>query len=1010
MKKGFFSFLRGSKEKSQSAPASPSVNAASSSSSPSSPTLQSSPSSSSQDSSIEKERKKLSKEEKKALKKGAKVEAKNAINRGSRSMSVAVAPGKSLQGSESLSKVVESDLAGKSHSEFNSKSLVKRDSFLSLRKWGGKGGKNYGSAPIVQDEEMGAKPKAVVSDPNFPLRRMDSKGGESPQRAVRKGSMRRIAHETLSRKAIPKSALIYNGILEASEKESGNDRLRFGIPLEKLIENGRDLPVMFMLMVSRLEAKALETPGIFFFDTENALEVQSLRELVEKGKLEINQVLDVHLLAGLLKSFLSELPEPLMTFDLYESFMFVADHLKDKEEQISSIRSLVYQLPLTHRMTLQYLLSLLLKFQEHSSKNHMNVVKLSKAFGPICLKSPVASLDTPKQMMQQCPQILQHLMNHYDRIFLIKEGADLKFTIKNGIPIVRLSTIDNILLSIVDPFSKDKELMGTIASCYDYFISKEELLQKLGQIHEKNENHEDERYKTKKKDKMGLFLNIWIKFLKKYSEINGEFGENLRRFSNNWPEAVRRIDNSSSPSPISISRTISMSLGAGQTSEIDILSIGVSELSKQMALTNQGLFFDIDTKECLHKHFMEASKSPTFTEITLKVNSWSEWVATEVLKREVLQERVDSIVFFIKVAESSKELKDYIGCCSVIAGLSISSVARLKQTWARVPKPLMAKFVKLIELFDMTKNYKNYREDVAKVSPPLVPYIVLYPKYLFGIEENNPGVIEGLINVTKYRLIYQQMLEIENYQKDPFPFENNVKIARQLANLKPFDSERLFTLSNKLEPRDSKRVDVTTNPLLAVQKRSTNEKNRSSKQEKRDSNPEAPEKLTMEDFSSVERTMASSSARILFKKWLEGLGEGKLINFWEEAERFSQLEDQNALIESAQKIFEQYFSKESSNFIELSEENLQNVEEMVKFKVFNSQSYERAKKEVEITLGDKFYGRFLLSDSLESLFKKEKRESGKTEEASDDSMIFPSSLPSDSVVGMSLEEESIIST
>jgi hypothetical protein len=50
--------------------------------------------------------------------------------------------------------------------------------------------------------------------------------------------------------------------------------------------------------------------------------VRAVKKELEKGKLkEFEKIVDVHIVAGVLKNFLIELEEPLLTFELSESFI-----------------------------------------------------------------------------------------------------------------------------------------------------------------------------------------------------------------------------------------------------------------------------------------------------------------------------------------------------------------------------------------------------------------------------------------------------------------------------------------------------------------------------------------------------------------------------------------------------------------------------------------------------------------------------------------------------------------
>lgn len=71
--------------------------------------------------------------------------------------------------------------------------------------------------------------------------------------------------------------------------------------------------------------------------------------------------------------------------------------------------------------------------------------------------------------------------------------------------------------------------------------------------------------------------------------------------------------------------------------------------------------------------------------------------------------RAELISHWIAVARECANLFNFNSAYAIVAGLSLTAVARLKQTWKRVSKPYMAKLEKLNALFATEGNYKNYR-------------------------------------------------------------------------------------------------------------------------------------------------------------------------------------------------------------------------------------------------------------------------------------------------------------
>ena len=66
---------------------------------------------------------------------------------------------------------------------------------------------------------------------------------------------------------------------------------------------------------------------------------------------------DVHIAAVILKTFLKELDEPVLTYELYNRIINIADLPKD--DRIQSIKNILEQLPQQNLMVLQHLVEFL---------------------------------------------------------------------------------------------------------------------------------------------------------------------------------------------------------------------------------------------------------------------------------------------------------------------------------------------------------------------------------------------------------------------------------------------------------------------------------------------------------------------------------------------------------------------------------------------------------------------------------------------------------------------------
>src|SRR5690348_5531490 len=78
-------------------------------------------------------------------------------------------------------------------------------------------------------------------------------------------------------------------------------------------------PFTFLLLISI--SKGVEVEGLFRISS-NAQHLAELMERFDTGEdVDVMQIEEHHLVAGMLKQYFLQLPEPLLTFELYDCFL-----------------------------------------------------------------------------------------------------------------------------------------------------------------------------------------------------------------------------------------------------------------------------------------------------------------------------------------------------------------------------------------------------------------------------------------------------------------------------------------------------------------------------------------------------------------------------------------------------------------------------------------------------------------------------------------------------------------
>ncbi|TIB18890.1 hypothetical protein E3P92_00350 [Wallemia ichthyophaga] len=155
------------------------------------------------------------------------------------------------------------------------------------------------------------------------------------------------------------------------------------------IENG-DIPILIDKCLNEIEKRGLLETGIYRLSGAIS-SITNLKDAFDSDASAINlsegDARDVHSVTGILKLYLRELPEPVVPYAMYPSFI-QAVLIEEYEERLYAIRELVWNLPRTHFTLLRRLAEHLEKVTDFEDQNQMFAHNLAIVFGPNILKPP----------------------------------------------------------------------------------------------------------------------------------------------------------------------------------------------------------------------------------------------------------------------------------------------------------------------------------------------------------------------------------------------------------------------------------------------------------------------------------------------------------------------------------------------------------------------------------------------------------------------------------------------
>ncbi|KAL1923054.1 uncharacterized protein VTP21DRAFT_9430 [Calcarisporiella thermophila] len=190
----------------------------------------------------------------------------------------------------------------------------------------------------------------------------------------------------------------------------------FGRDLNLQLEiEGSNIPLVLKRCIEAVETRGMDFEGIYRKSGSTST-IQSLQAIFDSGD-DINlgdSDYDICAITSLLKSYLRQLPNPLVTYELYPKFISAID-IADEGEKFSTIKSLIDQLPIGNYSTLRYLVLHLDRVKNHMDINLMNPKNLAVVFGPTLLRDTDVTRDLTD--MRQRNTLVEYLINNANSLF-----------------------------------------------------------------------------------------------------------------------------------------------------------------------------------------------------------------------------------------------------------------------------------------------------------------------------------------------------------------------------------------------------------------------------------------------------------------------------------------------------------------------------------------------------------------------------------------------------------------
>ncbi|XP_016139638.1 rho GTPase-activating protein 17-like isoform X2 [Sinocyclocheilus grahami] len=204
-----------------------------------------------------------------------------------------------------------------------------------------------------------------------------------------------------------------------AQQDSWTEKPAFGTALdEHLKRSGREIALPIEACVMMLLETGMKEEGLFRI-AAGASKLKKLKAALDCSTSQLEEFYsDPHAVAGALKSYLRELPEPLMTYQLYDEWT-QASNVPDPDKRLQALWVTCNQLPKNNKANFRYLIKFLAKLAQESDVNKMTPSNIAIVLGPNLLwtKTEGSLAEMAAATSVHVVTIIEPIIQHADWFF-----------------------------------------------------------------------------------------------------------------------------------------------------------------------------------------------------------------------------------------------------------------------------------------------------------------------------------------------------------------------------------------------------------------------------------------------------------------------------------------------------------------------------------------------------------------------------------------------------------------
>ncbi|CAF1078499.1 unnamed protein product [Adineta steineri] len=255
----------------------------------------------------------------------------------------------------------------------------------------------------------------------------------------------------------------------------------------------------------------------------------------------------------------------------------------------------------------------------------------------------------------------------------------------------------------------------------------------------------------------------------------------------------------------------SLHYGVYDTALFDVLKVDPEDFASQITLMDLPIFKSITPDELISCSWSSKSKLEKafhIVQFTRRFNQVNFWTQGELLRADIVKNRIEILSHFIRIAKKLFELNNINACMAVVMALQSAPIYRLQKTWMGLSKRDRSTFTGLKDLVSSNENWKRLRNHLTQSKLPCIPYLGIYLTDIIHIDTLHPhrGGLEtnqrknAMNNICRVISEFQQ--STYDYLKSIECVQSYLSTVRYMEELQTFVEAQNYEQSLRIEPDD----------------------------------------------------------------------------------------------------------------------------------------------------------------------------------------------------------------